>query len=54
MITTGKVIKKFTTGYSKAEQTRTSKWVAKRQQQIEQAIAKHCTLDANGQITICN
>ena len=53
MIATGTVIKKFTTGYAKAEQTRTSKWVGKRQAQIAKAIAKHCELDENNQIKIC-
>ena len=54
MITQSKVTSKFTTGYAKAEQTRTSKWVGKRQAQIAKAIKKHCQLDANQQITSCN
>jgi hypothetical protein len=54
MIDQGNTIKKYTTGYSQAEQTRTSNWVAKRQAQVDQAIAKHCKLAGNGKITTCN
>ena len=54
MIAQGKLIKKFTTGYSKAEQTRTSKWVGKRQAQIIAAIAKHCEKDNSGLISTCH
>ena len=42
MVEQGNVIKNFTSGYAKAEITRTSNWVAKRQTQIEKAITKHC------------
>lgn len=53
MVEQAKVIKKLTNGYSKAEQTRTSKWVGKQQSRIAKAIAKNCTLDAVGLVSIC-
>ena len=53
MIAQGAVIKKLTNGYSKAEQTRTSNWVLKQQARVAKAIAKHCELDAAGQIKTC-
>jgi hypothetical protein len=52
MIAQGTVIKKFTNGYSKGEQTRTSKWVAKQQARIASAIKKNCELEENV-IQIC-
>ena len=42
MLKTGDTIKALTNGYSKAEQTRTSQWVAKQQENVKKAIAKHC------------
>jgi spore coat protein CotH len=53
MLTTGTVIAKLTNSYSKAEQTRTSKWVGKQQANVAKAIAKHCKLDGAGKIKTC-
>jgi len=53
MLATGELIKKFTTGYHKAEQKRTASWVGKQQLRVQKAIEKHCKLDANQQITSC-
>jgi hypothetical protein len=53
MIAQGSVIEKLTNGYSKAEQTRTSSWVAKQQANVEMAIAKHCEVKGNVIVT-CN
>jgi hypothetical protein len=53
MLDTSKLIKKYSDGYDKAEQVRTSKWVGKQQARIEKAIAKHCELDTLGLVTAC-
>jgi hypothetical protein len=51
MIAQGSVIEKLTNGYSKAEQTRTSSWVAKQQANVERAIARHCEVKGNVIVT---
>jgi hypothetical protein len=53
MLETAKLIKKYSDGYDKAEQVRTSKWVGKQQARIEKAIAKNCELDTMGLVTAC-
>jgi hypothetical protein len=53
MLETAKLIKKYSDGYDKAEQVRTSKWVGKQQARIEKAIAKNCELDAGGLVLAC-
>jgi hypothetical protein len=53
MITTASMIEKYSSDFNKAEQKRTSKWVGKQIKRIEKAIAKHCKLDANNEITSC-
>ena len=53
MVTTASMIEKYSSDFNKAEQKRTSKWVGKQIKRIEKAIAKHCKLDANNEITSC-
>jgi len=53
MLETAKLIKKYSDGYDRAEQVRTSKWVGKQQARIEKAIAKNCELDTMGLVTAC-
>jgi hypothetical protein len=53
MLDTAKLIKKYSNGYDRAEQVRTSKWVGKQQARIEKAIANNCELDTMGLVTAC-
>jgi spore coat protein CotH len=54
MLATGKLIKKFSSGYNQAEQKRTSEWVGKQQARIAKTVAKHCNINAAGLATSCN
>ncbi|MFM2025213.1 MAG: hypothetical protein RLZZ56_1226 [Actinomycetota bacterium] len=47
MVATATMIKKYSDGYDRAEQKRTAEWVAKQQERIAKAIAKHCELQEN-------
>jgi len=53
MLDTAALIKKFTTSYSKKEQTRTAAWVGKQQARIDKAVISNCELNAAGLVELC-
>jgi hypothetical protein len=53
MLTTAKLIGKFSNDYNREEQKRTAAWVGEQQAQIEKSIAKNCKLDAAGFVELC-
>jgi spore coat protein CotH len=53
MLATGNLIKKYATGYNRAEVKRTSEWVGKQQARIEKAIAKNCKLGLADVVELC-